>query len=141
MTDPAPSDTQQSQPHRSSRRATSVEVRSTPGRTGRQIAFVALVGLLGVIGLAACGDDVQEVISFAEYVGATADVLDANDMEPQSEIDCDGNTDTTAVTCTGTTTAGLSIESAGEGLGSDTATLVVTVDGERLYDGLLDEAP
>ena len=62
-------------------------------------------------------------------------------MEPEADIDCDGDTDTKEVTCTGTTNEGLSIESTGEDLGEDTATLVVTVDGEILYDGLLDEAP
>lgn len=114
---------------------------STPKRIGSRSAAVALIAVLGVFGLAACGDDIEDVISFAEYIGASADVLDANDMEPQSDIDCDGNTDTNEVTCTGTTTEGLSIESTGENLGETTATLVVTVDGEVLYDGLLDEAP
>jgi hypothetical protein len=75
----------------------------------RRTAFVAIAGFLGVIGLAACGDDVDDVVGFVEYVGATADVLDANDMEQQSDIDCDGNTDTNEESCTGTTTAGLSM--------------------------------
>jgi hypothetical protein len=100
-----------------------------------------LTALLAGLGAAACGDDVDELTSFAEYVGATGEVLDANGIEPETDIDCEGSTDTNDVTCTGTTTEGLSIESTGENLGEDSATLVVTVDGEILYDGLLDEAP
>lgn len=107
----------------------------------RRVTVTVLVASLFGIGLTACGDDVKDVISFAEYLGATTDVLDANGMEPEADIDCDGNTNTNEVTCTGTTTEGLSIESTGEDLGEDTATLVVAVDGETLYDGLLDEAP
>ena len=93
--------------------------------------------MLGV-SIGACGDDVEDVISFVEYVGATGEVLDANGIEPESDIDCKGSTETNEVTCTGTTTEGLRIEATGEDLGEDTATLVVTVDGETIYDGLLD---
>ena len=101
---------------------------------------MGLVSLLGVVGLAACSEDVKDVISFAEYVGATADVLDTNGMEPEGDFDCDGSTVTDEVTCTGTTTGGLIFSSNGIDLGENTATLVVTVDGEVLYDGLLDDA-
>ncbi|MCP4224433.1 MAG: hypothetical protein GY773_13915, partial [Actinomycetia bacterium] len=104
----------------------------------RPVSVTVLVASLFGLGLTACGDEVEDVISFAEYIGASADVLDANGMEPKADLDCDGNTDTNDVTCTGTTTDGLSIESTGANLGEDTATLVVTVDGEILYDGLLD---
>lgn len=104
-------------------------------------AAIAVVASLFGIGLTACGDDVEDVISFPEYIATSADVLDANGMEPKADLDCDGNTDTNEVTCTGTTAEGLSIESTGQNLGEDTATLVVTVGGEIIYDGLLDEAP
>ncbi|MCP3993260.1 MAG: hypothetical protein GY724_29625 [Actinomycetia bacterium] len=107
----------------------------------RPMTVTVLVASLFGLGLTACGDEVEDVISFAEYIGASADVLDANGMEPKADLDCDGDSDTNDVTCTGTTTDGLSIESTGENLGEDTATLVVIVDGEILYDGLLDEAP
>jgi hypothetical protein len=56
-------------------------------------------------------------------------------------MDCDGSTETKTVTCTAETSAGQSIESNGENFGEDTATLVVTVDGVILYDGLLKDAP
>lgn len=113
---------------------------NTTTRISYRPIALGLVALLGVVGLAACSDDVKDFVSFAEYVGASAEVLDANGMEPESDIDCDGSTETNEVTCTGTTTNGLSIESTGENLGEDNATLVVTVDGEVLYDGLLDDA-
>ncbi len=113
---------------------------NTSPRTGHRRVFVALAALLGLVGLAACSDEVKDAISFAEYVGASADVLDDNDIELKSDFDCEGSTDTNEVTCTGTSTEGLSIESAGENLGKDSATLVVKVDGEVLYDGLLDDA-
>ncbi len=107
----------------------------------RPISVAVLVASLFGFGLTACGDAGDDALSFAESIRASADVLDANGMEPKADLDCDGNTDTNDVTCTGTTTDGLSIESTGANLGEDTATLVVTVDGEILYDGLLDEAP
>lgn len=114
--------------------------RNTTTRISYRPIAVGLVALLGVVGLAACNDDAKDLFSFAEYVGASADVLDANDIEPKSLIDCDGSNETNRVTCTGTTTNGLSIESTGENLGEDSATLVVTVGGEVIYDGLLDDA-
>jgi hypothetical protein len=113
---------------------------NTTTRTSYRSIAMGLIALIGVVGLAACSDDAKDVVSFIEYVGATADVLDANGLEPESEIDCDGSTDTNEVTCTGTTTGGLSIESTGENLGEDNATLIVMVDGKVLYDGLLDDA-
>lgn len=113
---------------------------NTPTRTRYRRVALALAALLGLVALAACGDDVKDVISFAEYVGASAEVLDDNDIELRSDFDCEGSTDTNEVTCTGTSTEGLSIESAGENIGKDNATLVVKVDGEVLYDGLLDDA-
>jgi hypothetical protein len=56
-------------------------------------------------------------------------------------MDCDGSTETKTVTCTAETSAGQSIKSVGENLGEDNATLVVTVDGQVIYDGLLTEVP
>jgi hypothetical protein len=109
-------------------------------RTGHRPIAIGLVALLGIVGLAACSDDVKDVVSFVEYVGASAEVLDDNGFETDSDIDCEGSTETNEVTCTGTTTDGLTIESTGENLGEDSATLIVTVDGEVLYDGLLDDA-
>ena len=103
-------------------------------------ASVVVLVAMSAVGLMACGDDVEDVISFVEYIGATGEVLDANGLEAEFDLDCEGSTDTDEVTCTGTTTDGLSIESTGEDLGNDTATLVVTVDGEILYDGLLEDA-
>jgi hypothetical protein len=113
---------------------------SAPTRRGYRRVAMTLAALLGLVGLAACDNDVKDVISFAEYVGASAEVLDDNNIELRSDFDCEGSTDTNEVTCTGTSTEGLSIESAGASLGKDSATLVVKVDGEVLYDGLLDDA-
>jgi hypothetical protein len=115
--------------------------RSASTGSRRRFAVVALVPLFGVLGLAACSDEVDDLVSFAQYVGASADVLEANDMEPDFDIDCEGSDATNDVTCTGHTDDGLDIVSTGENLGSDDATLTVTVDGEVLYDGLLDETP
>ena len=115
--------------------------RSASARGGRRLAVVALVPLFDVFGLAACGDEADDLVSFAQYVGASADVLEANDMEPEFDIDCDGDDVTNDVTCTGSTDDGLDIVSTGENLGADDATLTVTVNGEVLYDGLLDERP
>jgi hypothetical protein len=103
--------------------------------SGRRLAVVALVSLFGVFGLAACSDEVDDLVSFAQYVGASADVLEANDMEPEFDIDCEGSDATNDVTCTGHTDDGLDIVSTGENLGTDEATLTVTVDGEVLYEG------
>jgi hypothetical protein len=86
---------------------------------------------------------VPKVIDFVEYIGATGDVLEANGSEGSSAfvMDCDGSTETKTVTCTAETSAGQSIKSVGENLGEDNATLVVTVDGQVIYDGLLAEVP
>jgi hypothetical protein len=115
--------------------------RSASTRSGRRLAVVALVPLFGVFGLAACSDEVDDLVAVAQYVGASADVLEANDMEPEFDIDCEGSDATNDVTCTGQTEDGLDIVSTGENLGADDATLTVTVDGKVLYDGLLDETP
>lgn len=113
--------------------------RKNPRRAATCASVVALVAM-SAIGLAGCGDEVEDAISFVEYIDATGEVLDANGLEAEFDIDCEGSTDTNEVTCTGTTTEGLSIESTGEDLGEEAATLVVTVDGEVLYDGFLDDA-
>ncbi len=93
------------------------------------------------VGLSACGA-IDDAISFGEYVEGTVEVIEANGMELEvdSDIDCDGSRDTKNVTCTGETTDGQSIESTGENLGEADASLVVAVDGEVLFDGLLEEA-
>lgn len=105
-----------------------------------RVAVVLWASLFGIIGLAACSA-AEDVISFVEYIGATGEVLEANGIEGGVDIDCEGSTETKNVTCTATTSDGRSVESRGENLGEDTATLVVTVDGQTLYDGLLKDAP
>jgi hypothetical protein len=109
----------------------------------RVLRSIGVVLLVFVVGLTACSDDVDEVIDFVEYVGATGEVLEANGIEGSSafDMDCDGSTETKTVTCTAETSAGQSIESTGENLGEDNATLVVTVDGQVIYDGLLTGVP
>jgi hypothetical protein len=121
------------------KRATSDAQRMKP----RVLRSIGVVSLVFVVGLTACSDDLGEVIDFVEYLGATGDVLEANGIEGSSafDMDCDGSTETKTVTCTAETSAGQSIESNGENFGEDTATLVVTVDGVILYDGLLKDAP
>ena len=107
------------------------------------LGSIGVVLLVLVVGLTACSDDVGEVIDFVEYVGATGDVLEANGIEATSafDMDCDGSSETKTVTCTGETSGGQSIESIGGNLGEDNATLVVSVDGQVIYDGLLTEVP
>ena len=109
----------------------------------RVLRSIGVVLVVFVVGLTACSDDVDEVVDFVEYVGATGEVLEANGIEGSSafDMDCDGSTETKTVTCTEETSAGQSIESTGENLGEDNATLVVTVDGQVIYDGLLTGAP
>jgi hypothetical protein len=121
------------------KRKTSDAQRMKP-RVRRSIGVVLLVF---VVGLTACGDDLDEAIDFVEYIGATGEVLDANGIEGSSAFDmnCNGSTETKTVTCTAETSAGQSIKSVGENLGEDNATLVVTVDGEVIYNGLLTEVP
>jgi hypothetical protein len=106
-------------------------------------AVVALFASFFVIGLAACSSDLADVIDAFEYIGATGDVLEANGIEGESalELDCEGSEEAKTVTCTGETSDGQTVESKGENFGEDTATLVVTVDGVILYDGLLKDAP
>ena len=109
----------------------------------RVLRSCGVVLLVFVVGLTACSDDIGEAIDFIEYIGATGEVLEANGIEGSSafDMDCDGSTETKTVTCTAETSAGQSIESTGENLGEDNATLVVTVDGQVIYDGLLTEVP
>jgi len=121
------------------KRKTSDALQMKP-RVRRSIGVVLLVF---VVGLTACSDDLDEAIDFVEYIGATGEVLDANGIEGSSafDMDCDGSTEAKTVTCTAETSAGQSIKSVGENLGEDNATLVVTVDGEVIYNGLLTEVP
>ncbi len=121
------------------KRATSDVRRMKP----RVLRSIGVVLLLFVIGLTACSDDLGEVIDAFEYIGATGDVLEANGIEGSSafDMDCDGSEEAKTVTCAAETSAGESIESKGENFGEDTATLVVTVDGVILYDGLLKDVP
>jgi hypothetical protein len=121
------------------KRATSDAQRMKP----RVLRSIGVVLLVFVVGLTACSDDLGEVIDFIEYVGATGEVLEANGIEGSSafDMDCDGSTETKTVTCTAETSAGQSIESSGENLGEDNATLVVTVDGQVIYNGLLTGVP
>ncbi len=121
------------------KRATSDAQRMKP----RVLWSIGVVLLVFVGGLTACSDDLDEVIDFVEYVGATGEVLEANGIEVSSafDMDCDGSTEAKTVTCTVETSAGQSIESIGENLGEDNATLVVTVDGQVIYSGLLAGVP
>jgi hypothetical protein len=109
----------------------------------RVFRSIGVVLLVFVVGLTACSDDLDEVIDFFKYIGATGEVLEANGVEGSSafDMDCDGSTETKTVTCTAETSAGQSIKSIGENFGEDNATLVVTVDGEVIYNGLLTEVP
>jgi len=109
----------------------------------RGLRSIGVVLLVFIVGLTACSDDIGEIIDFVEYIGATGDVLEANGIEGSSafDMDCDGSTETKIVTCTLETSAGQSIKSSGENFGEDNATLVVTVDGQVIYDGLLTEVP
>jgi hypothetical protein len=106
-------------------------------------AVVALFASFFMIGLAACSSDLLEVIDAFEYIGATGDVLEANGIDGGTafDMDCDGSKEAKTVTCNGETSGGQTVKSTGENFGEDTATLVVTVDGEILYDGLLKDAP
>ena len=119
------------------------ETSDTQRMKPRVLWSIGVVLLVFGVGLTACSDDVGEVIDFVEYVGATGEVLEANGIEGSSafDMDCDGSTETKTVTCTAETSAGQSIESIGENLGEDNATLVVTVDGQVIYDGLLTGVP
>ena len=105
----------------------------------RSLILVIVVMLFA----AACSSDLDEVLDAVEYIEATSDVLEANGFDAASTLDMDC-TDTGGgknVTCTGVTASGESIQSKGEDVGADNATLVVTVDGVILYDGLLNDAP
>jgi hypothetical protein len=105
----------------------------------RGLRSIGVVLLVFVVGLTACSD----VIDVVEYIGATGDVLEANGIDGSSafDMDCNGSTETKTVTCTAETSAGQTIKSNGENFGEDNATLVVMVDGQVIYDGLLREVP
>jgi hypothetical protein len=109
----------------------------------RGLRSIGVLLLVLVVGLTACSDDIGEVIDALEFIGATGDVLEANGIEGSSALDadCDGDTETKTVTCTAETSEGQIIKSNGENVGEDNATLVVTVDGQVIYDGLLTEVP
>ena len=109
----------------------------------RGLRSIGVVLLVFIVGLTACSDDIGEIIDFVEYIGATGDVLEANGIEGSSafDMDCDGSTETKTVTCTAETSAGQSIKSVGENLGEDNATLMVTIDGQVIYNGLLSGVP
>jgi hypothetical protein len=119
------------------------ETSDAQGMKPRVLRSIGVVLLVFVVGLTACCYDIGEAIDFIEYIGATGDVLETNGIEGSSafDMDCDGSTETKTVTCTAETSAGQSIESVGENLGEDNATLVVTVDGQVIYDGLLTGVP
>ena len=111
-------------------------------RAGALLRSLILV-IVMMLFAAACSSDVAEVLDAVEYIEATSDVLEANGFDGASTLDMDC-TDTGGgknVTCTGETASGESIQSKGEDVGADNATLVVTVDGVILYDGLLKDAP
>ena len=109
----------------------------------RVLRSIGVVLVVFVVGLTACSDEIGEVIDFVDYVGATGEVLEANGIEGSSafDMDCDGSTETKTVSCTSETSAGQSVESIGENLVEGNATLVVTVDGQVIYDGLLTAVP
>jgi hypothetical protein len=102
-----------------------------------------MVVIVMMLFVAACSSDVGEVMDAVEFIGATGDVLEANGFEGAStlDMDCDDTGGGKNVTCTGVTASGENIQSKGEDVGADNATLVVTVDGVILYDGLLKDAP
>jgi hypothetical protein len=112
-------------------------------RAGALLRSLMLVIVMMMLFVAACSSDVGEVIDALEYIEATSDVLEANGFDGASilDMDCDDTGGGKNVTCTGVTASGDSIESKGENVGADNATLVVTVDGVILYDGLLKDAP
>jgi hypothetical protein len=101
--------------------------------------LVGVCAFAFAVGLAACAAS-DDAISFVEYIEATGDVLEANGIDADFDLDCDGSRETKNVTCTAESSEGQRIESTGEKLGEDNATLVVRVDGEVLFDGLLEEA-
>lgn len=81
----------------------------------------------------------DDTISVDEVIGATAVVIEENGMaiSEDSEVVCFSSGLDPTFTCTGETDTGKSFESTGADLDEDNATLVVRVDGEILYDGLL----
>ncbi len=121
------------------KRTTSDAQRTKP----RGLRSIGVLLLVFIVGLTACSDEIGEIIDFVEYIGATGDVLEANGIEGSSafDMDCDGSTEAKTVTCTLETSAGQSIKSSGENFGEDNATLVVTVDGQVIYNGLLTGVP
>jgi hypothetical protein len=111
-------------------------------RAGALLRSLMLV-IVMMLFVAACSSDVGEVIDAAEFIEATSDVLEANGFDGAStlDMDCDDTGGGKNVTCTGVTASGENVQSKGEDVGADDATLVVTVDGVTLYDGLLKDAP
>ena len=77
----------------------------------------------------------------AQQVADLASVIDVANVDSYVVITVLKGAASKTVTCTAETSAGQSIESTGENLGEDDATLVVTVDGQVIYDGLLAGAP
>lgn len=111
-------------------------------KTGALLRSLMLVIAMMLL-VAACSSDVAEVLDAVEYIEATSDVLEANGFDGDStrDMDCSDTGGGKNVTCTGVTASGENIQSKGEDVGADSATLVVTVDGVILYDGLLKDAP
>jgi hypothetical protein len=111
-------------------------------RAGALLRSLMLV-IVMMLFVAACSSDVGEVIDAAEFIEATSDVLEANGFDGAStlDMDCDDTGGGKNVTCTVVTASGQNIQSKGEDVGADNATLAVTVDGVILYDGLLKDAP
>ncbi len=105
----------------------------------RSLMLVIVMTLI----VSACNGKVGEVIDGFGFIEATRDVLEANGLDGASTLgmDCDDTDSGKNVTCTGVTASGHPIQSKGENLGADNATLVVTVDGVILYDGLLKDGP
>ena len=77
----------------------------------------------------------------AQQVADLASVIDVANVDSYVVITVLKGAASKTVTCTAETSAGQSIESTGENLGEDDATLVVTVDGQVIYNGLLTGVP
>ncbi len=79
----------------------------------------------------------DDLISLDGFIGATAVVVEENGMAISEESGIACSTGDQTATCMSQTDTGKSVESTGADLDEDNATLVVRVDGEILYDGLL----